>query len=85
MPRRRIEGTVKFEVYFYRPKNVRKKYVSKPKHFVYRQWGTVTKRSEKGKPVWNKQFKSYGGLLLILNNEMRKIAMKDLREGGQWG
>ena len=81
---RQIEGTNKFILYLYNGKAVRGG-TSKPKHFVYRQWGRIQKVDKNNKPIGESiPFTDYGEMITAINKVMRKSAMKNLKEKRIW-
>ena len=81
---RQVLGTDKFIVYFYNGKAIRGG-TSKPKHFVYRQWGRVQKVNENNKPIGESiPFTDYGEMITAINKVMRKSAMKNLKVHRTW-
>jgi len=82
--KRKIEGTVKFEVYLYRAKAVRKKKILKPKDYVYKQGGIIVIRNESQDIIASKPFSNFGEMINIMNRFMRKTVMRDLKEKGTW-
>lgn len=82
---RRIEGTVKFELYMFRAKGIRGTTHSKPRHYAYYQWGRIWKLDENGRKIDpSKPFKNYGEMIDFINAIMRKAVMKDLKARGVW-
>lgn len=78
------EGTEKFILHFYNAKSVRGR-TTKSKHFVYKQWGTLTTLNENNKPLGKpKQFHDYGEMLTLINKAMRKRVMKNLKSHRTW-
>ena len=82
--KRKIEGTVKFEVYLYRAKAVRKKKILEPKDYVYKQGGIIVIRNESQDIIASKPFSNFGEMINIMNRFMRKTVMGDLKEKGTW-
>ena len=81
---RQIQGTNKFIIYLYNGKMVRGG-SSKPKHFVYRQWGRIFKLDENNKPIGEGYpFTDYGEMITQINKIMRKSVMKNLKEKRTW-
>ena len=81
---RKVKGTEKFVVYLYNAKMVRGG-SSKPKHYVYRQWGRIQKVDENNKPVGNSvPFIDYGGMVTAMNRIMRKKVMENLKGHKTW-
>jgi hypothetical protein len=78
--KRKIEGTVKFEIYLYRAKAVRKKKIREPKDFIYKQGGVIVIRSESQDVIASKMFSNFGGMINIMSKFMRKTVMNDLKE-----
>ena len=84
MPRQVI-GTNKFIVYFYNASDVRRRSISRPKNFVYRQWGTIQEISHNNRPIGvSRQFKDYGQMLTIINNIMRRDTIRNLKRNHTW-
>jgi ribosomal 50S subunit-recycling heat shock protein len=83
MPRM-IEGTVRFDVYLYRAKAVRRRTSPVPNDFVYRQWGRVVLRDESGRAIKNIAITDFGDMIHFMNQIMRKRIMKDLKQRGVW-
>lgn len=83
MPRQ-IQGTNKFIVYLFNGKAVRGG-TSKPKHFVYRQWGRVQKVDENNNPIGQSiPFTDYGEMITAMNKVMRKSTMRNLKSHRTW-
>jgi len=79
------KGTVKFELYMYRAKNVRRTAKAKPKNFAYYQWGRIWQVDENGRKMpKSKPFANYGEMVDFINKIMRKAVMSDLKERGRW-
>jgi len=83
MPRQ-ILGTNKFEVYFFNGMNVRKKQISYPKDFVYKQWGIILVKDKNDKTIEKLQFNDIGKMLSIINKIMRKSIKGSLKLKGTW-
>ena len=83
MTKRKIEGTNKFVVYMYNGKNVRKKTIAEPKHFLFRQWGRIFEVDENGNQNKNGvAFTNYGEMITYINKKMSKVLRNNLRRKG---
>lgn len=81
---RKVQGTEKFIIYLYNGKMVRGGN-SKPKEYVYRQWGRILKLDENNKPTGKDcPFTDYGEMITFINKKMRKKLMKNLKEKKTW-
>jgi hypothetical protein len=82
--KRKIIGTIKYEVYIYRPKSARYGIKGTKNRFVYRQSGRIQGYNEDNKMVFNRPFINLGEMSSIINEHSKKIIVKDFKEQGRW-